>query len=222
MLRRIRSRLTYGNVVATLALFIALGGVSWAAVKLPRNSVGGPQIKANAVTGAKVRNRSLTGADVRDQSLTAVDFRGSTQGAAGATGAAGPAGSSGPTGSVGRTGADGPTGPAGPSTGPAGGVLSGAYPDPGIAAHVIGSSQLGTITDRAALSAGIATGASGSAVATCNPGEIAISGGSEGSTTTGFTVVASQRSGSSAWIVILQNNTGSPTTVTAHAYCLAP
>ncbi len=40
MLRRIRSRLTYSDVVASLALFIALGGVSYAAVKLPKNSVG--------------------------------------------------------------------------------------------------------------------------------------------------------------------------------------
>ncbi len=39
-MRRIRSKITYANVVATLALFIALGGVSYAAVKIPTNSVG--------------------------------------------------------------------------------------------------------------------------------------------------------------------------------------
>ena len=39
MLRGIRNRLTYANVMATVALFIALGGVSYAAVKLPKNSV---------------------------------------------------------------------------------------------------------------------------------------------------------------------------------------
>lgn len=38
-MRRIRSHLTYANVVATIALFIVLGGVSYAAFKLPKNSV---------------------------------------------------------------------------------------------------------------------------------------------------------------------------------------
>ena len=35
----LRRGLTYSNVVATLALFIALGGVTYAAIKLPKNSV---------------------------------------------------------------------------------------------------------------------------------------------------------------------------------------
>lgn len=74
-MRSIRSHLTYANVVATLALFIALGGVSYAALKLPRNSVGGAQIKdgavansdlaANAVTGKKVKAASLDGSDIQ-------------------------------------------------------------------------------------------------------------------------------------------------------------
>ena len=52
---RLRNRLTYANVIATLALFIALGGVSYAAFKLPKNSVGTKQIKREAVNGAKVK-----------------------------------------------------------------------------------------------------------------------------------------------------------------------
>src|SRR4051794_30824494 len=38
--------------VALLALFVAMGGAGYAALKLPRNSVGTAQLKANAVTGA--------------------------------------------------------------------------------------------------------------------------------------------------------------------------
>ena len=40
--------------VGLLALLIALGGTSYAAAKLPRNSVGSAQLKRNAVTSVKV------------------------------------------------------------------------------------------------------------------------------------------------------------------------
>jgi hypothetical protein len=64
--------LTYANAVATLALFVALGGASYAAIKLPKNSVGTKQIKKNAVTGPKVKDNSLTGADVDENTLRVV------------------------------------------------------------------------------------------------------------------------------------------------------
>jgi hypothetical protein len=50
-----RPRATYANVVATLALVLALGGTSYAAATLPRNSVDTPQLKNDAVTSAKIR-----------------------------------------------------------------------------------------------------------------------------------------------------------------------
>jgi hypothetical protein len=72
-------RFLRGNTIALLALFIALGGTTYAATALPANSVGAKQlkknavinkkIKANAVTGAKVKNDSLTGADVNESTL---------------------------------------------------------------------------------------------------------------------------------------------------------
>ncbi len=105
MLRGIHSRLSYANVMSTLGVFIALGGVGYAAVQLPTNSVGPAQIKKNAVTGSKVRNSSLTGADVRNGSLTAKDFSGSVQGA---QGSAGPKGEQGPAGPKGEQGPAGP------------------------------------------------------------------------------------------------------------------
>jgi len=54
--RRIRGKLSYANVVATLALFIALGGTSYAAL---------------TITGNNVKNGSLTGRDVKRDSLGA-------------------------------------------------------------------------------------------------------------------------------------------------------
>ena len=59
-MRRLRGRLTYANVMATIAVFIALGGVSYAALKLPKNSVGTKQIKNGAVTPPKVSPATVT------------------------------------------------------------------------------------------------------------------------------------------------------------------
>jgi len=44
VMSRLSSRVSYANVVATLALFVALGGASYAAVEVPANSVGVRQI----------------------------------------------------------------------------------------------------------------------------------------------------------------------------------
>ena len=51
-MKRFLPRLTYANVIASLALFIALGGAAVAA-GLPKNSVGPNQIKKGAVTRRK-------------------------------------------------------------------------------------------------------------------------------------------------------------------------
>jgi hypothetical protein len=56
-------------VVACISLAIALSGVSYAAVVLPRNSVGTAQLKRNAVTSAKVRDNTLSGNDVNEARL---------------------------------------------------------------------------------------------------------------------------------------------------------
>ena len=55
-----RPRLTYANVVATIALFAALGGVSYAATTLPKNSVGTDQIQAEAVRTGKIADGAVT------------------------------------------------------------------------------------------------------------------------------------------------------------------
>lgn len=60
----LRAKLTYANVMATIAVFIALGGAGYAAVKLPKNSVGTKQIKNNAVTAAKIKPGAVTGSKI--------------------------------------------------------------------------------------------------------------------------------------------------------------
>lgn len=68
MLTAVRQRLTYSNVIATMALFLALGGVAVAA-GLPRNSVGANQLKRNAVTAAKIRKQAVTSAKLAPKSV---------------------------------------------------------------------------------------------------------------------------------------------------------
>jgi hypothetical protein len=57
-----RPRLTYANIVATIALFIALGGASYAATSLPKGSVGTDQIQAEAVRTGKIAEDAVTAA----------------------------------------------------------------------------------------------------------------------------------------------------------------
>jgi hypothetical protein len=70
-MKRLSGRLTYANVVATLALFLVLaGGTAFAASQiLPKNSVGTEQIMDNSVTGAKIAPGTITGVDVLSESL---------------------------------------------------------------------------------------------------------------------------------------------------------
>jgi hypothetical protein len=58
---KLRGRLSFANVMSVIAVFIALGGASYAAVKLPKNSVGPKQLKKDAVTTAKIKNGAVTG-----------------------------------------------------------------------------------------------------------------------------------------------------------------
>ncbi|WP_134765272.1 hypothetical protein [Nocardioides sp. 1609] len=57
----------YSAVASTLALLVALGGTSYAAVK-----IGTEDLKKDAVTGAKIKNDAVTGADVKENTLAEV------------------------------------------------------------------------------------------------------------------------------------------------------
>ena len=85
-----RPRATFANVVSCLALFVALGGASYAAVALPRNSVGPKQIVAGAVDNSKIKKGSLLVSAFKRGQLRA--------GKDGAQGPAGPPGAQGPPG----------------------------------------------------------------------------------------------------------------------------
>ena len=91
-----RFRPTYASVIASVALFAALGGSSYAAV---------------AITGKQVSDGSLTGRDVHDRTLLARDFK-QGQLPAGPAGAQGPQGPAGPKGDTGQPGATGEPGTA--------------------------------------------------------------------------------------------------------------
>lgn len=71
-MKQLRPKLTYANVMATIAVFIALGGASYAAVGLPKNSVGTKQIVKEAITAAKIKDRAVTGPKIALSSLGTV------------------------------------------------------------------------------------------------------------------------------------------------------
>lgn len=71
-MKRIRQRLSYANVMSTLAVFLVLGGASaFAASQLGKNSVGPRQLKRNAVTAAKIKRAAVTAAKIRRGAVTA-------------------------------------------------------------------------------------------------------------------------------------------------------
>lgn len=82
-----RPHLTYANAVSSLALFVALGGTSYAALKLPKNSVGPAQIRAGAVSSSEIRNGGVLLTDM------AASTKKNLRGQRGPVGPAGPAGS---------------------------------------------------------------------------------------------------------------------------------
>jgi hypothetical protein len=87
MLHRLLDRLSYANVVATLALFIALGGTSYAAIKLPKNSVGSTQIKTGAVHTGEIFNGTIRIGDISKSAQAALRGQPGPQGAQGPAGA---------------------------------------------------------------------------------------------------------------------------------------
>jgi uncharacterized protein YjbI with pentapeptide repeats len=123
-MKRLRATLKGSNLIALIALFVALGGTAGAAgVKLitgadiKDRSITGADIKAESLSGSDLERNSVTSSDIRDGSLRGVDFSPDTLAAllrsAGETGPKGDTGATGATGLPGATGAAGAPGPAG-------------------------------------------------------------------------------------------------------------
>lgn len=187
-----------GNVVAYLALFVALGGTSYAAAKLPANSVTSRQIKNGSVTRADLAKsaRPLTRARMAEAITQVV-----TDPATGINvtlhaqdGAQGPQGDPGPQGPAGATG------PAGPPSTP-------------------------VVTLRTA-TASVSPSATGSAVASCDAGQKVIGGGatmpgdSGSSGTAGAILTSSPTDDGLGWAVQMTNRGAEAHTMTVIAVCV--
>lgn len=79
-MKTIRKYTSFSNLVACMALFVALSGTAYAAAKnsigsaqLKKNAVTSQKIKKNAVTNAKIKNNSVTSSKIKDGSVTGAD-----------------------------------------------------------------------------------------------------------------------------------------------------
>jgi hypothetical protein len=149
-------RLTFANVTSLLALFVALGGASYAAIRLPANSVGTKQIQNRSITIRKIDRTAL--ASLR-----------------GATGLPGPQGARGVPGAQGVQGPPGPKGAAGASGNAV--IGDGAVTTSKLADSSVTQAKLGLTT--ALASTDVNGTAAKAALATCPAGTSVISGAVE-------------------------------------------
>ena len=76
MAARLRPHVSYANVMATFAVFVALGGSSYAAITLSKNSVKSKHIGKGQVSQTDIANGAVNSRKVENFSLSASDFGG--------------------------------------------------------------------------------------------------------------------------------------------------
>lgn len=193
-MRQIRKRLTYANVMSSLAVFLVVaGGAAFAATQLPKNSVGTKQLKKGAVKTSKlgtktvktgklakdavstsrIQDNAVTGTELADDSVTSTK------------------------------------------------IAAGSVTQEELATGSVGAAQLRDITVVSATSAAVANGVSAGATASCPAGEVVISGGFETQSlgAASWEIKRLVRSGN-GWRVFGTNISGGNSTITAFAYCM--
>jgi hypothetical protein len=120
MLGRIRPRLSYANVMSSIAVFVVLGGGAYATIDrkigtkdLKNGAVSTKKIKQQAVRAGKLAPNSVRTPKIFDGAVTEAKLAEGVaiSGPQGDTGPPGPQGAKGDTGDTGATGATGPRGP---------------------------------------------------------------------------------------------------------------
>lgn len=124
MAMRILSRLSSAHVLASVALFLSLGGGAYAAA-----TITSKDIKKGAVRSKQIKNQSIRLSDISRSARTQLRGSGGSVGPQGPRGVPGLKGATGKRGKRGPTGKQGPQGPAGtyPETLPSGKTIHGAY-----------------------------------------------------------------------------------------------
>jgi hypothetical protein len=102
--KQIKKRLTYANVMSSIAVFLVLGGATAIAAGLAKNSVGPKQLKKNAVTTAKLKNNAVTTAKIRNGAITGAKVNAGSLGTVPNANHANTAGSAGTANSAGTAG----------------------------------------------------------------------------------------------------------------------
>ena len=182
-------------LVACVALAVSLGGVSYAAGVLPKNSVGAAQLQKKAVTRAKLMKNAVTGVKVKNGSLSAADFK-AGQLPAGPQGPKGDPGLPGPRGDKGNPGAQGAQGDQG---------------DPGV--NGVSGYQEVTGPDKT-----LSVGQAGLSTANCPAGKRVVGGGYDGAV---FLALDEDMpiNGGSGWFVLAKNVDSVPGYFHAYAIC---
>ena len=147
MFAKLRFTLNYANVMATIAVFVALGGTSYA---VATGSIDSREIKNDSIRGKDIRNNEVSSRDVRNGSLLAEDLKPFRLplGPPGPPGPRGPVGATGSTGAKGSPGAQGPPGISGlQRIGPVESSISSVSPKTVVARCPAGKRVIGTGAD---------------------------------------------------------------------------